>query len=174
MNKLIPLERIENKIYLARNQKVMLDRDIAALYEVETKQLKQAVRRNLERFPADFMFELTKEEFKNWRSQIVTSNSDKMGLRWRPFAFTEQGAAMLSSVLRSRKAIQANILIMRAFVKLNQVLTTHKDVSRKIKELEQKYGKHDTEIQTIFAAIKRLMTAPKKPKRKIGFLADKN
>jgi len=105
MSDLIPIERIENKIYLIRGQKVMLDRDLAELYGIETKKLKQAVKRNIDRFPDDFMFQLNKEEFNNWRSQFVTSNVDKMGLRWTPFAFTEQGVAMLSSVLRSKRAI---------------------------------------------------------------------
>jgi hypothetical protein len=117
---LVPADQIETAILLLRGQKVMLDRDLAVLYGVETKVLKQAVRRNIERFPPDFMFELTKGEFENWRSQFVTSRGDRMGLRYAPMAFTEQGVAMLSSVLRSRRAVQVNIEIMRAFVRLRQ------------------------------------------------------
>ena len=115
MPDIIPIEKIVNKIYIFRGVKVMLDRDLAELYGVETKVLNQAVKRNIERFPLDFMFQLDKEEFQNWRSQFVTSNSDKMGLRYAPFVFTEQGVAMLSSVLNSDTAIQANIQIMRTF-----------------------------------------------------------
>ena len=117
MKNLIPVERIENRIYLIRGQKVMLDRDLAELYGVATKALKQAVKRNLSRFPIDFMFELTEEEFKNWRSQFVASKSDRMGLRWKPYAFTEQGVAMLSSVLRSEGAVQVNILTTKIKIK---------------------------------------------------------
>ena len=128
---------------LIRGQKVVLDRAIAELYAVKTKVLKQAVRRNINRFPNDFMFELTKEEFENWRSQFVTSNRDKMGLRYRPMAFTEQGVAMLSSVLNSDRAIQVNMEIMRAFVRLRQMLATHKELARKLAELEQHLESHD-------------------------------
>ncbi|MEW6096667.1 MAG: ORF6N domain-containing protein [bacterium] len=163
---LIPQEIIENKILLIRDQKVMLDRDLSKLYGVATKVLKQAVNRNIERFPEDFMFQLTKEEFENWRSQFVTSNSsDKMGLRYRPYTFTQEGVAMLSSVLRSKRAIQINIEIMRAFVKLRQVLATHKDILWKIQE-------HDQQIKRIFEILKELLTLPEKPKLKIGFRKD--
>lgn len=141
----------------------MLDRDLAELYGVETRILNQAVRRNTKRFPEDFMFQLTKEETINWISQIVTSNSIKMGLRKRPLVFTEQGVAMLSSILNSERAIQINIQIMRAFTKLREVLATHKDLQRKI-------GEHDQQIRHIFQIIKQLLTPPKSPKKKIGFL----
>ncbi|MDY6837834.1 MAG: ORF6N domain-containing protein [Thermodesulfobacteriota bacterium] len=144
----------------------MLDRDLAELYGVETKILKQAVRRNIERFPTDFMFELTKEEFGNWRSQFVTSKGDKMGLRYPPMAFTEQGVAMLSSVLRSKRAVQVNIEIMRAFVRLRQMLSAHKDLERKLAALEKKY---DDQFKIVFEAIAELMTPPEKPRKKIGF-----
>ena len=144
----------------------MLDRDLADLYGVKTKALKQAVRRNRARFPEDFMFELTKEEFENWRSQFVTSNRDKMGLRYRPMAFTEQGVAMLSSVLNSRRSIEINILIMRAFVRLREMVSTHKDLLRKVEEMEKEY---DSQFQVVFEAIKQLMAEPEKPKRKIAF-----
>ncbi len=123
---IIKSEIIEQLIYFIRGQKVMLDRDLAGLYGVETKTLKQAVRRNIDRFPEDFMFEMTKAEFENWRSQFVTSNRDKMGLRYRPMVFTEQGVAMLSSVLRSKQAVQVNIEIMRAFVRIRKMLSANK------------------------------------------------
>jgi hypothetical protein len=166
MNELLPAERIVSKIYLIRNSKVMLDRDLADLYEVETKALKQAVRRNIDRFPPDFMFELSKEEFEKWRSQFVTSNADKMGLRYKPMAFTEQGVAMLSSVLRSKRAIQVNIQIMRAFTQLRQMLSSHEDLKRKIEEMEERY---DEQFKIVFEAIKQLIEIEGTPKRKIGF-----
>ena len=144
----------------------MLDRDLAFLYGVETKVLKQAVRRNITRFPDDFMFELTKEEFENWRSQFVTSNRDRMGLRYRPMAFTEQGVAMLSSVLNSDRAIQVNVLIMRAFTRLRQMLSTHEELKRKIEAMERKY---DRQFRVVFEAIKQLIDTKDKPQRKIGF-----
>ncbi len=152
----------------------MIDRDLAALYGVETKILNQAVKRNIERFPEDFMFQLRKEEFKNWKSQFVTSNSDKMGLRKRPLAFTEHGILMLSSVLHSPNAVQANIQIMRTFVKLRELMVTHKSLARKIEELETKFRKHDENFVVVFTAIKKLLEHPQEPKRKklpIGFHA---
>ena len=155
MTKVIPVE-----------SKVLLDRHLAELYGVETKQLKRAVRRNISRFPADFMFELTKQEFENWRSQFVTSKRDKMGLRHRPMAFTEQGVAMLSSVLRSERAIEVNIAIMRAFVQLRKMLAVHKDLAPKLAALEKKY---DEQFKIVFDAIRELMTLPEKPRKKIGF-----
>lgn len=166
---LIPVEVIENKIFFIRGKKVMIDRDLAALYGVATKVLNQAVKRNIERFPEDFMFQLRKEEFSNWRSQIVTSNSDKMGLRKSPLAFTEHGILMLSSVLHSPRAVQVNIQIMRAFVKLREILSTHKELAFQFRELERKVGKHGEDIQKIFQAIQRLMAEPEKPKAKFGF-----
>ena len=162
----IPMERIEKSILLIRGQKVMLDRDLADLYGVETRVLKQAVRRNITRFPSDFMFELTKEEFENWRSQFVISNRDKMGLRYRPMAFIEQGVAMISSVLNSKRAIEVNILIMPAFVRIREMVSSHKDLLRKVEEMEKKY---DHQFQMVFEAIKQLMGEPEKPKRQIGF-----
>ena len=146
----------------------MLDFHLAELYDVETKRLLQAVKRNMERFPPDFMFQLSKEEFSNLRSQFVSS-SQWGGRRYRPFAFTEQGVAMLSSVLRSKRAIQVNITIMRAFVKLRNILSTHEDLKKKLKDLEQKFEKHDKQIKLVFDAIRQLMQPPEKPKRKIGF-----
>ncbi len=166
---LVPIEVIISKIILVRGEKVLLDRDLAELYDVETKVLKQAVRRNIKRFPNDFMFELTKEEFENWRSQFVTSNSDKMGLRYKPMVFTEQGVAMLSSVLRSNRAIEVNIAIMRVFVQLRKMISSHKELAHKLSELEQRLEGHDEQIQVVFEAIKQLMAPPKKPRKKIGF-----
>ncbi|MFA5112896.1 MAG: ORF6N domain-containing protein [Candidatus Margulisiibacteriota bacterium] len=174
MNELVPLERIESKIYLIRGQKVMLDRDLAALYGVATKVLKQAVNRNLDRFPEDFMFELDRKEFDDWRSQFVTSNADRMGLRWRPYAFTEQGVAMLSSVLNSERAIQVNIQIMRAFVKFKQALFFHKELALKLDLLEERFGKrldkHEREIGAIFEAIRKMLIVEERPKKRIGFI----
>src|SRR5476651_635485 len=121
-------EIIINKIYLIRKQKIMLDRDLAELYGVETRHLKQAVKRNMHRFPKDFMFQMTAKEFKNWRSQFVTSNSDKMGLRQAPSCFTEQGVTMLSCILNSKQAIEVNIRIIRIFTKMREMLITHKDI----------------------------------------------
>jgi len=164
----VPVELIEKKIYLIRGHKVMLDSDLAELYGVKTKVLLQSVKRNINRFPSDFMFQLSKEEFDNLRSQIVTSKS-RGGRRYLPYAFTEQGVAMLSSVLRSERAIQVNIAIMRAFVRLRQIFSTHKELAYKLAELERKIEKHDEEIKAIFEAIRRLMMSPQKPKRKIGF-----
>ena len=166
MTTLVPIELIASKIYLIRGIKVMLDRDLAELYWVETKVLKQAVRRNIDRFPVDFMFEMTEMEFEDWRSQFVTSKSDKMGLRYKPMAFTEQGVAMLSSVLRSKRAIHVNIQIMRAFTQLRKMLSTHKDLKRKIESMEKKY---DEQFQIVFEAIKQLLTEEDKPKKKIGY-----
>lgn len=164
---LIPQETIENKILFLRGKKVMIDRDLAALYEVETKALNQAVKRNLERFPEDFVFQLTQEEMNNWKSQLVTSKREKMGLRKRPFAFTENGVAMLSSVLHSRRAIQVNIQIMRTFTRLREMLLNHEDLRRKIEEIERKY---DQQFQVVFRAIKELLEPAKRRIRpRIGF-----
>ena len=166
MKSMIPTESITNKIYLIRDHKILLDRDLANLYDVETRTLKQAVRRNIKRFPDDFMFVLSKEEFKHWRSQFVTSNADKKGLRHPPMAFTEQGVAMLSSVLKSDRAIEVNIAIMRAFVKMRQLLSTHKELKKKIEEMEAIY---DEQFQVVFEAIRQLLAEEEKPKQRIGF-----
>jgi len=163
---LVPIEQIEKAILLIRGQKVMLDRNLAELYGVETRTLKQAVRRNIKRFPLDFMFELNKKELENWRSQFVISNRDRMGLRYKPMAFTEQGVAMLSSVLNSDRAIDVNIEIMRAFVRLREMLGTHKDLARKLTALEDKY---DERFKIVFEAIQQLMTPPESPRKEIGF-----
>jgi len=160
----VRIEQIEEAIFLIRGQKVMLDRDLAELYGVETKQLKRAVKRNIDRFPADFMFELTGKELENLRHHFGTSSWG--GTRYAPLVFTEQGVAMLSSVLRSKRAVQVNIEIMRAFVRLRQMLSTHKDLKRKLAALEKKY---DDQFKIVFEAIAELMTSPEKPRRKIGF-----
>jgi hypothetical protein len=155
---------------LIRGQKVMLDRDLAALYDVPTKALKQAVRRNIKRFPEDFMFTLTAQEFAKWRSQTVTSISDRMGLRHAPMAFTEQGVAMLSSVLRSPRAVLVNVEIMRAFVRLRRYLATHQALAEQLKELENRVAGHDEQIQAIFQAIRQLIAPSAETERpSIGF-----
>lgn len=166
---LVPSEKIENTILLIRQQKVMLDADLANLYGVETRVLVQAVKRNVERFPDDFMFQLSREEFVILRSQSVTS-SDWGGRRYPPYAFTEQGVAMLSSVLRSRRAIQVNIEIMRAFIRLRQMIGSQAELARKLDTLEKKY---DTQFKNVFEAIRRLMAPPEPKKSTIGFQTGK-
>jgi hypothetical protein len=180
--------RIAQSICLLRGQKVMLDFDLAALYGVATKVLNQAVKRNRERFPADFMFQLTAEETSNLRSQFVTSRSQTIGnqsipmnrsqfvtlkrgqnIKYRPYAFTEEGVAMLSSVLNSARAINVNIAIMRAFVRLREALETNRELARKFAELEKRVGKHDAKIDAILDAIRQLMASPEEPRREIGF-----
>jgi hypothetical protein len=168
MKSLIPTEVIESKILLIRGQKVILDRDLASLYSVPTKILKQAVKRNAGRFPPDFMFVLDPQEFAEWRSQFVTSKADRMGLRHRPMAFTEQGVAMLSSVLNSKRAIEVNILIMRTFVKLREMISSHKELAKKLDALEKKY---DAQFRVVFDAIRQLMEPTKPKRRKIGYIA---
>ena len=163
-------EVIMNKIYMVSGQKVMLDRDLAALYGVETKVLKQAVRRNANRFPDDFMFEMSKRELEDWRSQFVTSNnSSMMGLRYAPFCFTEQGVTMLSCILNSERAIMINIQIIRIFTRLREMITAHKDILIKLELLEKKVTSHDENIQMIFQALKQLLNPPATPRRRIGF-----
>jgi len=176
---LTPSERIAHSILLLRGQKVLLDADLAELYGVQTKVLVQAVKRNLERFPDDFMFQLTNQEFNVLRSQIVTSSSQSLEtLRWggrrsAPYAFTEQGVAMLSSVLSSPQAIAVNIEVMRAFVRLREVLTGNKELAAKLGELERKLKGHDQAIAGILDAIRQLMAPPPAPrKRPIGFVTD--
>jgi hypothetical protein len=165
---MVPIERIENSIYFIRNEKVMLDRDLASLYGTSTKVLKQAVRRNGRRFPEDFMFVLDRDEFQIWRSQYVTSKSDQKGLRYAPMAFTEHGILMLSSVLQSEQAIQVNIQIMRTFVQLRRMLASNAELSRKLNDLELKY---DRQFKVVFEAIRELMTPPPPKIKPIGFRA---
>jgi hypothetical protein len=170
-NSLIPDERIVDKIYLIRDQKVMLDRDLAELYGVETKRLKEAVKRNIFRFPDDFMFELTKEEFENWRTQFATSNSDRMGLRYSPMAFTEHGVLMLSSVLNSKKAISVNIQIMRIFTRIRQMLTDTLSLKLEIEEIRKKVQNQDQNIELVFNYLDELITKQEDqtPRKRIGF-----
>ncbi|HEX8281334.1 MAG TPA: ORF6N domain-containing protein [Chthoniobacterales bacterium] len=167
-DEVIAVEQIARTILVLRGQKVLLDADLAKLYGVTTKVLNQAVKRNAERFPEDFMFRLTAEEAERSRSQIVTLNRGQ-NLKYRPYAFTEQGVAMLSSVLRSGQAVQVNIAIMRAFVKLREVLDTNRELARRFADLEQRVGKHDDEIAAIIEAIRQLIAPAEKPKREIGF-----
>ena len=166
MKALVPLEVIEKKILLINGKKVMMDSDLAALYGVETKMLVRAVKRNLERFPDDFMVQLTKEEFDKLRYHFGTSRLG--GRRYLPYAFTENGVAMLSSILNSPKAIQVNIQIMRTFTKLREMIASHKDLTKKLNELEKKY---DGQFQIVFEAIRQLIEVEESPKRKIGFTA---
>ncbi len=165
---LVPDKRIERSILLIRGLKVMIDRDLAELYGVQTRDLNKAVRRNSDRFPSDFMFQLTPEEYKNLMFQFGTSRWG--GTRKLPYAFTELGVAMLSSVLNSKRAVHVNMQIMRAFVALREILATHKDLARKLEEMEKKY---DQQFRVVFEAIRQLITAPDsvqdKPKREIGF-----
>jgi len=168
MDQLVPIERIESKILLIKGQKVMLDRDLAELYGVETGQLTRQVRRNIDRFPVDFMFQLTKKEFANLKCHFGTSSWG--GTRKLPYAFTEQGVAMLSSVLNSKMAILVNIQIMRTFTKLRLMLASNEDLRRKIEGMERKY---DANFKIVFDAIRSLMTPPTKEQRKIGFRKDK-
>jgi len=171
---IIPVERIERLIFLIRGQKVMLDRDLATLYEVPTKVLNQAVKRNRERFPEDFMLQLTHQEAKSWwievmdarlRSQIVTLKRGQH-MKYHPYAFTEHGILMLSSVLNSERAIQVNIAIMRAFVRLRKILASNAELARKLEALEKRY---DAQFKVVFDAIRQLVTQPEAPRKKIGF-----
>ena len=171
---LLPDELIINKIILLRDQKVLIDRDLAELYGVETRTLNQAVKRNIKRFPDDFMFQMTKEEFEFWKSQIVISNSDRMGLRKPPFVFTEQGVAMLSSVLNSDSAILVNIQIMRVFTKMRALIDSHKEILRKLESIEKKDIEQDEKILLIFEYLKQLEQAKQeetiiKERKRIGF-----
>ena len=169
LREILPHEAIRQKILLIRGQKVMLDSVLATLYGVTTFNLNKAVKRNLIRFPEDFMFQLTPEEFKSLRFQIGISKKGKGGRRYLPYVFTEQGVAMLSTVLHSKRAILVNIAIMRTFVKIREILSTHKELAYKLSQLERKIEKHDEEIRTIFDAIRQLMSPPTKRKHQIGF-----
>jgi hypothetical protein len=179
MNEIIPQEIIEKKIYVIRHQKVMLDSDLAQLYGVETFNLNKAVKRNNERFPEDFMFQLTKGEAESltFQSGILKTEGQSKDMKlgrgqhrkYLPYVFTEQGVAMLSSVLRSKRAVHVNIAIMRAFVKLKEMVSANKGLAYKLEQLERKIEKHDEEIKLIFDAIRQLMTPPEPKRRKIGF-----
>lgn len=162
----LELAKIERRIFLVRGQKVMLDADLAALYRVPTKSLNLAVKRNADRFPEDFMFQLTDDELAGLRFHFETSKRGRGGRRYLPHAFTEQGVAMLSSVLRSPRAVQVNIAIMRTFVRLREMLLSNADLARKLADLENKY---DAQFKVVFDAIRELMLPPDPPRRKIGF-----
>ena len=159
-------ENLARFVFFIRGEKVMLDSDLARLYGVEARALNQAVARNRKRFPADFMFQLTPEEYEPLRSQTVISKKGRGGRRFRPYAFTEQGVAMLSSVLRSSRAVEVNIAIMRTFVQLRRLMDTNRDLARKIEALEKKY---DEQFAVVFDAIKELIAPPEPPKKQIGF-----
>jgi hypothetical protein len=169
----MPIELIARQIYLVRGEKVMLDSDLARLYGVETFNLNKAVKRNADRFPEDFMFQLTRQEAQSLRFQIGMSKAKgRGGRRTLPYVFTEEGVAMLSSVLNSKRAVRVNIVIMRAFVKIREMLSTHKEVLKKLDELEERYERHDAQIQEIFEAIRRLIEQPVEQvplRRQIGF-----
>ena len=169
-------ETVINRIYLIRSKKVMMDRDLAEMYGVETRVLNQAVKRNGKRFPEDFMFQLTEQELEDWKSQNAASKKETMGLRKLPLVFTEQGVAMLSSVLNSETAIEVNIKIIRVFTRMREMLITHKDILLKLEQIERKVlkqdnrlNKHEKEMQVVFKALKELLNPPTAPMRKIGF-----
>lgn len=166
---LLPDEVVLQKIYFLRGMKVMFDRDLAELYGVETKRLKEQVRRNIDRFPPDFMFELDKIELENWRSQFATSNSELMGLRHAPFAFSEHGVLMLSSVLNSPRAIAVNIGIMRIFTKMKEAVLSNAELLYKMERLERELEIQGQNIDTVFGYLDELITKPAEPRPRIGF-----
>lgn len=170
-NLILPDEVVITKIFVVRGQKVMIDRDLAELYGVETKRMKEAVRRNIDRFPEDFMFEMTKEEFSNWRTQFATSNSDKKGLRYAPFCFTEQGVTMLSCVLNSQRAIKINIQVVRIFTKIREALTDNLSLRIEIEEIKKKLVNQDKSIELVFSYLDELIEKQEnpKPRKQIGF-----
>jgi len=170
----VPDEVLISKIYLIRNIKVMLDRDLAELYGVETRVLKQSVKRNINRFPDDFMFEMTDKEMANWRNKIESISKDKKGLRYAPYCFTEQGVAMLSSILNSNQAIQVNIQIIRIFTKMRELMASHKEILKRLYHLENKGIEYEDKIALVFEYLKKLKTATQrevlqKNRPRIGF-----
>jgi hypothetical protein len=168
--KIISVERVQQVIYFIRGQRIMLDSDLAAMYGVETFNLNKAVKRNSDRFPPDFMFQLTKEDADSLTFQTGMSKTERRGgRRYLPYAFTEQGVAMLSSVLKSERAIQVNVAIMRAFVRFREALSTSKVLAQKLAELEKRMASHDKNIRTLFQALRELMTKPEPPRKSIGF-----
>jgi hypothetical protein len=168
-NTIVPVERIESRILLVRGHKVILDSDLAELYGVTTKRLNEQVKRNHERFPGDFMFQLTFEEAKSLRSQFATSSQRHGGRRYRPYVFTEHGAIMAAGVLNTHRAIEVSVYVVRAFVKLREMLRAHKELARKLAELEKRIEGHDEEIVALFEAIRQLMEPPAKSTKRIGF-----
>lgn len=172
---LVPEEVLVNKIFLVRGKKVMVDRDLAELYGVETKRLKEAVRRNKERFPADFMFEMKAAEFKNWRTQFATSNPEaRKGMRYRPFCFTEQGVTMLSCILNSPRAIDVNIRVIRVFTRLREALMSNKDILLKLEKLEKQVMKNSDDVTRIFTVLRQLLQEPQSPRTRIGYRTSRN
>ena len=169
----IPVESIVSRIFLIRGQKVMLDSDLASLFGVPTKRFNEQIKRNISRFPSDFMFQLTQEEFKFLRSQLATSNEGRGGRRYFPLVFTEHGAIMAATVLNSPLAVEMSVFVVRAFVKLREMLPTHKELAHKIEELERKLGVHDEAIIGLFEAIKQLMETPAEKRKSIGFTRDR-
>jgi ORF6N domain len=163
------VQRIENRILMIRGHKVVLDADLADLYGVPTKRLNEQVKRNAERFPEDFVFQLTEEEAESLRSQIATSNGSRGGRRYRPYAFTEHGAIMAANVLNSASAIRMSVYVVRAFVRLREILASNRMLAEKFAELERKVAGHDGHIQSLFEAIRQLMRPPTTPGRRIGF-----
>jgi hypothetical protein len=178
-NTSIPVETLMSKIYFIRGVKVMLDKDLAELYDIETKRLKEQVRRNIERFPEDFMFEMTKQELEDWRSQFATSNKEVMGLRVAPFVFTEHGVLMLSSILNSQRAIKVNIQIMRIFTKMKEMILTHKEILLQLEKMEKKMTNHDEDIAVFFSYLKQLLKSEdqkneQSSRKRIGLKRAKN
>jgi phage regulator Rha-like protein len=165
----IPIEQIQQLILLIRGKKVMLDSDLAKLYGVSTKRLNEQVKRNRDRFPEDFMFQLNSTEANNLRSQFATSKEGRGGRRYLPFAFTEHGAIMLASVLNTPRATEVSIFVVRAFVRLREILATHRNLAKKLAELEEKIETHDEAIQSLLSAIRKLMAPPAAEQKKIGF-----
>lgn len=168
---MITIDGLAQRILLIRGQKVMLDADLAELYDVPTKRFNEQVKRNIDRFPADFMFQLTDEEHEALRSQFATSNTGRGGRRYAPYAFTEHGAIMAATILNSPKAIEMSVFIVRAFVQLREMLSSHKELAAKLEALEQKFGSHDQAIAGLIDAIRQLMAPPAQKKRPIGFTA---
>jgi phage regulator Rha-like protein len=167
---LLPEEAVLNRIYVVRGQKVMIDRDLAELYGVETKRLKEAVRRNMSRFPSDFMFPMNAKEFKNWRTQFASSNSETIpGLRYQPFCFTEQGVTMLACVLNSKRAVDMNIRIIRVFARLREAIMAHTDVLLKLGEMEKAVTKNSKDVANIFQVLRDLLETPSEPRKRIGY-----
>ena len=170
---LIAIEEIENKIYRIRREKVMLDTDLAEIYGVETKYLNRAVKRNIERFPEDFRFQLTDDETERLRFQIGTSKKGRGGRRYNPYVFTEHGAVMLASVLNSPMAIEASIMVVRAFVKMRSLLALHEELAKRIEKLEETSDKHSQNFSVVSQLLKKILNDPKFMKRKIGFVEEK-
>lgn len=164
-------QKILNRIYVVRNEKIMLDRDLAELFGIETKVLKQTVKRNIARFPKDFMFEMTVKEFAKWKEGVILSPSDMQGLRYRPFCFTEQGVTMLSCILNSKTAIEVNLRVIRVFVKMREYVLTHKEILLQLAKLEKEVKGNSTDIENIFIVLKELVAKDSKPipRNKIGF-----